>query len=148
MLLTDSDKIKLFNSLQDKWVDYIPQKYVRRVLGLYCQQDIAKRLGTVPTRIQYHWRKGNIPGPNVIVGKRTYWDSVQLRLVLKAWSEKRKYTPRSKHTPEEAAEMKRLHSLGMSQWSIAEKFGCSQSLVSRAVRGVMYRSSSRDERKE
>jgi hypothetical protein len=148
MLLTDSDKIRLFNSLRDKWPEYIPQKYVRKVLGLFCQRDVAKRLGTSPTRVQYHYRKGTIPGPNVVVGKRTYWDSVQLRAVLKAWSQRRKYTPRGKHTAEEAAEMKRLHAAGWSQWSIAEKFGCSQSLVSRAVRGVMYRSSSRDERKE
>ena len=71
-------------------------------------------------------------------GKRVFWSEARFKQCMRAWEGRRRYVPSGKYTVEQIKEMKRLYSLRLSQWEVADKYGCTQSLVSRIVRGVKY----------
>jgi hypothetical protein len=140
MKLTNSQKVKLFNALGTAWAEILPVPVIKRILRLSSASDLAKRTNKALTSITYHIKCGHVPGPSVKINKRWFWTAADARMV-EDYLSVRRYTPRrSRYTELEMAEMKRLWSLGVSQWDIARKFDATQSLVSRIVNGKKYNS--------
>jgi hypothetical protein len=136
MKLTNEQKLQLFDSLGDAWVDRISYVDVKRVLGLFSVYDAAKALRIAHNQVTYHINRGHIPALSVKIGQRWYWTREEYERAVRYCSV-RHYTPRAKIVEKSRQrQIRELYATGeYSQQVLAEMYMVSQTNISRIVNG-------------
>lgn len=135
-MLTDKQKIALMDAMGQKLLRYVPTKLMASVMGLESMSSVARRVGSSIWLFRYYIDSGRIPRPSVQMGRREFYSAEVASEIVRKWADGSYRS--SLWATDKIAEIKALYATGLTQWEIAEKYNCTQSTISRLLRGRKY----------
>jgi len=135
-MLTNEQKIALVDAMGKKLFRAVPTKVLASVMGLSSMSAIARKVGASIWLFRHHVEVGNVPPPSFQLGRRWFYTTSETASIVREWENGSYRSPM--WSAETIAEMKALYASGLTQWDIAEKFSCTQSTVSRLLKGRKY----------